>query len=158
MLTTHFLVVLLLYSCVLYLGEGYTWLLQRLHHGYLCSLHLQSSSRGPGAAESGNIGCTAVPRDTVSTRTRDGRGIKGGGYGTTQERPAGDPCSSLSGTTVASRNVRAGTTLHELTHAVASTIDITYGCSADQALSAADQLNNADNYNVGLLHFLLAKY
>ncbi|KAH7102533.1 hypothetical protein BKA62DRAFT_699804 [Auriculariales sp. MPI-PUGE-AT-0066] len=52
-----------------------------------------------------------------------------------------------SGTTVASRNIRGGTTLHELTHAVDSTTDVTYGCSADQALSASNQLANADNYN-----------
>jgi len=52
-----------------------------------------------------------------------------------------------SGTTVASRNIRGGTTLHELTHAVAGTDDITYGCSADQALSASNQVINADNYN-----------
>jgi len=52
-----------------------------------------------------------------------------------------------SGTTVASRNVRGGTTLHELTHAVGGTDDITYGCSADQALSDSQQAANADNYN-----------
>jgi len=52
-----------------------------------------------------------------------------------------------SGTTVASRNIRGGTTLHELTHAISGTDDVTYGCSADQALSAANQLRNADNYN-----------
>ncbi|KAK7047609.1 hypothetical protein VNI00_006377 [Paramarasmius palmivorus] len=55
--------------------------------------------------------------------------------------------SLCSGTTVASRNVRGGTTLHELTHAVASTTDVTYGCANDQALSASNQLRNADNYN-----------
>ncbi|TRM67414.1 Deuterolysin metalloprotease family-domain-containing protein [Schizophyllum amplum] len=52
-----------------------------------------------------------------------------------------------SGTTVASRNVRGGTTLHELTHAVADTDDVTYGCSADQALSDSQSVINADNYN-----------
>ncbi|KAF8650953.1 hypothetical protein AX16_005018 [Volvariella volvacea WC 439] len=51
------------------------------------------------------------------------------------------------GTTVAARNVRGGTTLHELTHAVAGTSDVTYGCAADQALSDAQSLANADNYN-----------
>lgn len=73
-----------------------------------------------------------------------------------------------SGTTVASRNVRGGTTLHEvilylrriairrwsdltffqLTHAVGDTDDVTYGCSADQALADAKKVVNADNYNV----------
>ncbi|KIY68667.1 zincin [Cylindrobasidium torrendii FP15055 ss-10] len=52
-----------------------------------------------------------------------------------------------SGTSVASRNIRGGTTLHELTHAVASTDDVTYGCANDQALSASNKLRNADNYN-----------
>ncbi|KAJ3498345.1 hypothetical protein NLJ89_g10230 [Agrocybe chaxingu] len=52
-----------------------------------------------------------------------------------------------SGTTVASRNVRGGTTLHELTHAVADTDDVTYGCAADQRLSDANKYRNADNYN-----------
>lgn len=51
------------------------------------------------------------------------------------------------GTTVAARNIRGGTTLHELTHAVADTDDVTYGCSADQALSDANAKINADNYN-----------
>lgn len=52
-----------------------------------------------------------------------------------------------SGTSVAQRNIRGGTTLHELSHAVASTIDVTYGCSANQGLSDANKLRNADNYN-----------
>lgn len=52
-----------------------------------------------------------------------------------------------SGTTVASRNIRGGTVLHELTHAVDGTDDVTYGCSADQALSTSQKLANADNYN-----------
>ncbi|TFK96912.1 Deuterolysin metalloprotease family-domain-containing protein [Pterulicium gracile] len=52
-----------------------------------------------------------------------------------------------SGTTVAQRNLRGGTTLHELSHAVASTTDVTYGCAANQALSVANKLRNADNYN-----------
>ncbi|KAG6814753.1 hypothetical protein H0H87_007610, partial [Tephrocybe sp. NHM501043] len=55
--------------------------------------------------------------------------------------------SLCSGTTVASRNIRGGTTLHELTHAVADTDDVTYGCAADQALSDANSVINADNYN-----------
>ena len=56
-----------------------------------------------------------------------------------------------SGTTVASRNVRGGTTLHELTHAVAGTTDVGYGCSFDQNLgqtNPSQALRNADNYNV----------
>ncbi|KAF8890047.1 hypothetical protein CPB85DRAFT_1377940 [Mucidula mucida] len=58
------------------------------------------------------------------------------------------PSTSLcSGTTVASRNVRGGTTLHEITHAVSGTDDVTYGCAADQALSTANKRINADNYN-----------
>ncbi|KAF9553538.1 Metalloprotease [Agrocybe pediades] len=55
--------------------------------------------------------------------------------------------SLCSGTTVASRNVRGGTTLHELTHAVGGTDDIGYGCSADQSLSTSNKAINADNYN-----------
>ncbi|KAF8165905.1 Metalloprotease [Crassisporium funariophilum] len=50
--------------------------------------------------------------------------------------------SLCSGTTVASRNVRGGTTLHELTHAVSDTDDVTYGCAADQALSDANSCVN----------------
>ncbi|KAH6902838.1 Metalloprotease [Coprinopsis sp. MPI-PUGE-AT-0042] len=50
-------------------------------------------------------------------------------------------------TTVAARNLRGGTTLHELTHAVSGTDDVTYGCAADQRLSAAQKAVNADNYN-----------
>ncbi|KAJ7163522.1 Metalloprotease [Mycena crocata] len=58
------------------------------------------------------------------------------------------PSTSLcSGTTVASRNVRGGTTLHELTHAVGNTDDVIYGCANDQALSDANAVRNADNYN-----------
>ncbi|KAI0751869.1 Metalloprotease [Daedaleopsis nitida] len=55
-----------------------------------------------------------------------------------------------SGTTVASRNIRGGTTLHELTHAVAGTDDIGYGCSYDMNLgqsSPSQAVINADNYN-----------
>ncbi|KAJ2930413.1 hypothetical protein H1R20_g6691, partial [Candolleomyces eurysporus] len=58
------------------------------------------------------------------------------------------PSTSLcSGTSVASRNVRGGTTLHEITHAVSGTDDVTYGCAADQALSDSRKIINADNYN-----------
>jgi len=52
-----------------------------------------------------------------------------------------------SGTSVASRSVRGGTTLHEVTHAISNTDDVTYGCAADQALTTAQKLRNADNYN-----------
>ncbi|KAF5364111.1 hypothetical protein D9756_000085 [Leucocoprinus leucothites] len=52
-----------------------------------------------------------------------------------------------SGTSVASRNVRGGTTLHEMTHATSGTDDIIYGCASDQGLSAGNQVANADNYN-----------
>ncbi|KAG2012992.1 hypothetical protein CC2G_009935 [Coprinopsis cinerea AmutBmut pab1-1] len=51
------------------------------------------------------------------------------------------------GTSVAARNVRGGTTLHELTHAVARTDDVAYGCAADQRLSNSQKIINADNYN-----------
>ena len=62
-----------------------------------------------------------------------------------------------SGTSVASRNIRGGTTLHELTHATSGTSDVGYGCSYDQNLgqsSPSSAVRNADNYNVGpcLLH------
>ncbi|TRM62735.1 Deuterolysin metalloprotease family-domain-containing protein [Schizophyllum amplum] len=62
-----------------------------------------------------------------------------------QEVPSTYLCTGQ--TTVASRNVRGGTVLHELTHAVGGTKDVTYGCSADQALSDANSYVNADNYN-----------
>ncbi|PVF95094.1 zincin [Serendipita vermifera] len=55
-----------------------------------------------------------------------------------------------SGTTVASRNIRGGTTLHELTHALSGTTDVGYGCSYDQQLaqsSPSRAASNADNYN-----------
>ncbi|TFK29058.1 zincin [Coprinopsis marcescibilis] len=55
--------------------------------------------------------------------------------------------SLCGGTTVAARNVRGGTTLHEITHAVSRTDDVTYGCAADQRLSNAQKIINADNYN-----------
>ncbi|KIM23540.1 hypothetical protein M408DRAFT_253075 [Serendipita vermifera MAFF 305830] len=56
-----------------------------------------------------------------------------------------------SGTTVASRNIRGGTTLHELTHALSGTTDVGYGCSYDQSLATSSPtraMSNADNYNV----------
>ncbi|KAJ7581320.1 Metalloprotease [Mycena floridula] len=60
------------------------------------------------------------------------------------EVPSTNLCS---GTTVASRNVRGGTTLHEMTHATSGTDDIIYGCASDQGLSDANARANADNYN-----------
>jgi hypothetical protein len=58
------------------------------------------------------------------------------------------PTSLCSGNTVNARNLRGATTLHELTHAVASTTDVNYGCPGNQGLSDSDKLRNADNYNV----------
>jgi len=55
-----------------------------------------------------------------------------------------------SGTSVASRNIRGGTTLHELTHALSGTTDVGYGCSYDQSLASSNPSqarSNADNYN-----------
>ncbi|KAI0763229.1 Metalloprotease [Irpex lacteus] len=55
-----------------------------------------------------------------------------------------------SGTSVASRNIRGGTVLHELTHATSGTVDVGYGCSYDQNLgssSPSQAARNADNYN-----------
>lgn len=61
-----------------------------------------------------------------------------------QEVPTIGVCSR---TTVAARNIRGGTTLHELTHALSGTSDVSYGCAANQALSDSDKFINADNYN-----------
>ncbi|KAH9936815.1 Metalloprotease [Epithele typhae] len=52
-----------------------------------------------------------------------------------------------SDTSVEARNVRGGTTLHELTHATAGTVDVGYGCSFDMGLSANPAVTNADSYN-----------
>ncbi|KAL1734684.1 Metalloprotease [Schizophyllum commune] len=52
-----------------------------------------------------------------------------------------------SGTTVDERNIRGGTTLHELTHALSDTEDVGYGCAADQELSDSEKISNADNFN-----------
>ncbi|KAK7464141.1 hypothetical protein VKT23_006305 [Stygiomarasmius scandens] len=58
------------------------------------------------------------------------------------------PSDSLcTGTSVASRNIRGGTVLHEMTHAVAGTTDIIYGCDQDIALDDEESAANADNYN-----------
>jgi deuterolysin len=35
-----------------------------------------------------------------------------------------------------------------MTHATSGTIDVIYGCSGDQSLSASQQIVNADSYNV----------
>ncbi|ESK86193.1 deuterolysin m35 metalloprotease [Moniliophthora roreri MCA 2997] len=61
------------------------------------------------------------------------------------EVPTNNLCSS---TTVEARNIRGGTTLHEMTHALSDTDDVMYGCPQDQALSDSDKIINADNYNV----------
>ena len=53
------------------------------------------------------------------------------------------------GNPVDARNIRGGTTLHELTHALVDTDDIVYGCPIDQTLSDNGMRINADNYNVG---------
>ncbi|TFK81245.1 Metalloprotease [Polyporus arcularius HHB13444] len=58
--------------------------------------------------------------------------------------------SLCNGTTVASRSIRGGTVLHELTHALSNTTDVGYGCSYDQSLgmwSPSQARSNADNYN-----------
>ncbi|KAF9261786.1 hypothetical protein L218DRAFT_869230, partial [Marasmius fiardii PR-910] len=48
-----------------------------------------------------------------------------------------------------------GIILHELSHAVDGTDDVTYGCSACAALSPADKKRNADNYRcIGLNVYL----
>ncbi|KAI3614798.1 deuterolysin m35 metalloprotease [Moniliophthora roreri] len=60
------------------------------------------------------------------------------------EVPTNNLCSS---TTVEARNIRGGTTLHEMTHALSDTDDVMYGCPQDQALSDSDKIINADNYN-----------
>ncbi|KAK0439072.1 Metalloprotease [Desarmillaria tabescens] len=49
-------------------------------------------------------------------------------------------------TTVAARNIRGSTVLHELTHATSDTLDVSYGCANDQRLLATEQVVNADNY------------
>ncbi|KAL1746239.1 hypothetical protein HDZ31DRAFT_81364 [Schizophyllum fasciatum] len=52
-----------------------------------------------------------------------------------------------SGTTVSKRNIRGGTVLHELTHALKNTEDVGYGCEANQQLSDSEKISNADNFN-----------
>ncbi|KAL1742755.1 hypothetical protein HDZ31DRAFT_42548 [Schizophyllum fasciatum] len=51
------------------------------------------------------------------------------------------------GTTVAERNIRGGTVLHELTHALKGTEDVGYGCKANTKLSDEEKISNADNFN-----------
>ncbi|KAI0755056.1 Metalloprotease [Daedaleopsis nitida] len=53
-------------------------------------------------------------------------------------------CGSV---TVNDRKIRGGTTLHELTHAVAGTEDVGYGCEENMQLSPDQALMNADSYN-----------
>ncbi len=38
-----------------------------------------------------------------------------------------------------------------MTHATSGTDDIIYGCSSDQSLSASQQIDNADNFNVSFV-------
>ncbi|KAI4527176.1 zincin [Schizophyllum commune Loenen D] len=52
-----------------------------------------------------------------------------------------------SGTTVDERNIRGGTVLHELTHALKGTEDVGYGCQENQQLSDSEKISNADNFN-----------
>ena len=63
------------------------------------------------------------------------------------------PSDSLcnNGSTVNDRKVRGSITLHELTHAVAGTDDVTYGCPSNQALTDSYKVINADSYNVSTL-------
>lgn len=60
------------------------------------------------------------------------------------------PSDSLcnNGSTVNDRKVRGSIALHELTHAVADTTDVTYGCPSNQALTDSYKVINADSYNV----------
>ena len=55
-----------------------------------------------------------------------------------------------SGTTVDERNIRGGTVLHELTHALKGTEDVGYGCQENQQLSDSEKISNADNFNVSI--------
>ncbi|KIM29274.1 hypothetical protein M408DRAFT_68091 [Serendipita vermifera MAFF 305830] len=58
--------------------------------------------------------------------------------------------SLCTGTTIASRNIRGGTVLHEITHATSDTDDIGYGCAYDKNLAISSPSRaaiNADNYN-----------
>ncbi|KXN89006.1 Penicillolysin [Leucoagaricus sp. SymC.cos] len=71
------------------------------------------------------------------------------------EVPTANLCT---GTSVASRNVRGGTTLHEMTHAVGGTDDIIYGCSSDQALSDSQKVANADNFNASFTLFSIHEH
>ncbi|KAG2013052.1 hypothetical protein CC2G_009990 [Coprinopsis cinerea AmutBmut pab1-1] len=58
------------------------------------------------------------------------------------------PTSSLCNETASANHTvtRGGATLHELTHAIEGTADLTYRCSY-QGLSPEEQVKNADNYN-----------
>ena len=64
------------------------------------------------------------------------------------EVPLPAVCSNPNGN---ARNTAGGTTLHELTHALADTNDHQYGCPEDKNLAASSPttaMDNADNYNV----------
>ncbi|CCA75682.1 hypothetical protein PIIN_09672 [Serendipita indica DSM 11827] len=43
-----------------------------------------------------------------------------------------------SDTSVASRDIRGGTTFHELTHALSNTDNVGYGCTYDQSLASSN--------------------
>jgi len=67
------------------------------------------------------------------------------------------PSNSLcNGGRVNDRNVRGAVTLHELTHSVAETDDVNYGCPGNQNLSDSNKLINADNYGVSTRISLLS--
>ncbi|KAG8826157.1 hypothetical protein FRC17_008358 [Serendipita sp. 399] len=100
----------------------------------------------------------AVANENSSTRTlncSDPYGVCGNGviaYTLTSTTNIYEVTTSrlCSGTTVNSRNIRGGTTLHELTHALSGTTDVGYGCPYDQSLAASSPSraqSNADNYN-----------
>uniref|UniRef100_A0A8H7XZZ9 deuterolysin n=1 Tax=Psilocybe cubensis TaxID=181762 RepID=A0A8H7XZZ9_PSICU len=57
--------------------------------------------------------------------------------------PSNDLCTGQ--TNVTARN--AINTAFKLTHAVGNTVDIAYGCDADQELTDQDKVLNADNFN-----------
>lgn len=64
------------------------------------------------------------------------------------EVPVSAVCSNPNGN---ARNTAGGTTLHELTHALANTNDHQYGCPQDRNLASSSSttaMDNADNYNV----------
>ena len=62
------------------------------------------------------------------------------------ERPPDSLCNGNAANVVNALNLRGGTTLHELTHAVANTEDLAYECPDVRKLSDSDKLRNAANY------------